>query len=309
MRAYLFEIIFVAREEIILPASNKGRVFRGTLGRSLKRHACPSINGVCSACHYMGCLYHDFFCTTGDPLSEKLSGNRNLQRPFVIRAPLDEKVRYIPGDEIMLQMILFGKSVSVLPFLIAALRDMAGKGFGSRRGRCILERVTQSNPVSGMRHGIVQGDGPISFRDDLFIATGDFPPDGARHITMRFRTPMILKDGGEYVSVPTFGAIVRRLRDRYSSLSWFYEGVEPQIDFKNYARDAERVRTVRADIRYQRASRRNSCNAYQDMSGFVGTIEFEGPVAPYLPHLLFGQYMHLGKATAFGYGWYEMEIG
>ncbi|MBN1531067.1 MAG: CRISPR system precrRNA processing endoribonuclease RAMP protein Cas6 [Spirochaetes bacterium] len=109
-------------------------------------------------------------------------------------------------------------------------------------------------------------------------------------------------------SVPSFGAIVRRLRDRFSSLSWFYERSEPVIDYRNCARDAVRVKTVRADIRYQSAYRRNSTRECQDMSGFTGSIEFRGPLAPYTQLLQFGQYLHRGKATVFGYGWYDLQL-
>lgn len=46
---------------------------------------------------------------------------------------------------------------------------------------------------------------------------------------------------------------------------------------------------------------------YEPMGGLLGSISFGGNVAPYLPLLQFGQYIHIGKATPFGLGKYELS--
>jgi hypothetical protein len=309
MKAYLFEILFVAEETILLPARNKGNVFRGALGRGFRGLVCPDEAMACGACAYMGCAYRGFFEPVNPPGSGMLGGNRNIQRPFVIQPPLEERVLYMPGDAIAFRMVLFGRAIMFLPHLLASLRAMASGGIGEGRGRARLEGVVQIHPLIGERHTLLDAGGLVSLRRGLGFTEEDFPCREAKRVVLRFHTPVILKDGGEYQRVPNFGAVVRRLRDRFSALSWFYEGTVPEIDFKNYARQADLVETVRADIRYHEAERRSRGRVRQEMGGFTGTVEYRGPVAPYVRHLLFGQYMHLGKATAFGYGWYEAEVG
>lgn len=42
------------------------------------------------------------------------------------------------------------------------------------------------------------------------------------------------------------------------------------------------------------------------MGGFIGSITFEGGLESFLPFLLVGEYIHVGKGTSFGLGKYEI---
>ena len=42
------------------------------------------------------------------------------------------------------------------------------------------------------------------------------------------------------------------------------------------------------------------------MGGFVGSITFEGDFEKFLPFLLLGEFIHVGKGTSFGLGKYEI---
>lgn len=309
MEAYLFEIHLVAEETMLLPSKNKGNVFRGALGRGLRGLVCPDGAMDCGACAYMGCAYRQFFEPVNLPGSGKLGGNRNIQRPFVIRPPLEERVRYLPGDSFAFGMVLFGRGIMFLPHLLASLRAMASGGIGPGRGRARLEGVTQVHPLTGERHALLDAGGMVSLRRGLGFTMEDFPHRETDRAVLRFHTPVILKDGGRFRQVPGFGAVVRRLRDRLAALSWFYGGMVPEMDFRSFARQADLVEIARSDIRYHQAERRSRGRVRQGMGGFSGTVEYRGPLAPYVRLLLFGQYLHLGKATAFGYGWYDAAVG
>jgi len=41
---------------------------------------------------------------------------------------------------------------------------------------------------------------------------------------------------------------------------------------------------------------------------FVGSITFEGDFEEFLPFLMLGEYIHVGKGTSFGLGKYEIEF-
>ena len=43
------------------------------------------------------------------------------------------------------------------------------------------------------------------------------------------------------------------------------------------------------------------------LGGFIGSITFEGDLEPFLPFLLLGEYIHVGKGTSFGLWEYEIE--
>ncbi len=43
------------------------------------------------------------------------------------------------------------------------------------------------------------------------------------------------------------------------------------------------------------------------MGGFLGEITFEGDLAEFIPFLVLGEYLHIGKGTVLGLGKYELE--
>ena len=44
------------------------------------------------------------------------------------------------------------------------------------------------------------------------------------------------------------------------------------------------------------------------MSGFVGKVRFVGELAPFLPLIFLGEYLHIGHHTAFGFGKYRIDV-
>lgn len=44
------------------------------------------------------------------------------------------------------------------------------------------------------------------------------------------------------------------------------------------------------------------------MGGFIGSITFEGDFKEFIPFLLLGEYVHVGKGTSFGLGKYEIIL-
>jgi hypothetical protein len=45
------------------------------------------------------------------------------------------------------------------------------------------------------------------------------------------------------------------------------------------------------------------------LGGAVGTWTFEGDLAPLLPWLRLGQWLHVGKNASLGMGRYQLDIG
>ena len=307
MRTYLFDIHFRAIDTVRLPRYNKGNILRGALGRSLRDLVCPYPEGDCATCTAGSCVYRSFFNSLNPGQKGRLSGNRDIPRPFVFNPPLDPKTVYSPGQEISFGMVIFGRAIDFLPFLIAALDRAADRGFGAGRGRAVIERVVQADPVTGARHELVSCDGVVRPGTDIFFTGDSFTGTEESRVRVNFLTPAVIKDGGRLLQRPGFAAIVRRLRDRYSTLSWFYGGREPDIDFSTFADAAEQVRAVKSDLVFVNSSRRAHSSNRQDLSGFVGSVLYEGPLGQYMPLLKYGQYMHVGKAAVLGNGWYEIE--
>jgi hypothetical protein len=67
------------------------------------------------------------------------------------------------------------------------------------------------------------------------------------------------------------------------------------------------VQTVAVQSRWLDRSRRTRQGFAQDLSGFVGEVTYRRDLTPFLPLLLLGECLHVGKNAAFGNGWYEMK--
>jgi hypothetical protein len=100
-----------------MPASNKGNVIRGGFGGTFRRIVChqncvtPEICDLRFVCPYTAVF--NPFVPEG---SEKISKNRDIPRPFVIKPPLETKGTYLPGERLSFDMVGVGKAKEYLPF-------------------------------------------------------------------------------------------------------------------------------------------------------------------------------------------------
>jgi hypothetical protein len=254
--------------------------------------------------------------------SEKISKNRDIPRPFVIKPPLETKETYLPGERLSFDIVLFGKTKDYLPYFIVTFKELSQAGLGRSRGPvelCAVGHVGSDCvevPVYTKENNLVQPPAKAISWADLCS------PNGANHgamnspqangnnvmrVTLRFLTPTMLKADGAQARRPAFGPIAKRLRDRINALSYFYCGEGLDIDFKAFGEQADKIKTVVDSTHWvesSRYSRRREVS--HDLSGFVGDVSFEGDLAPFIPYLKLGEYVHVGKNAVFGNGWFEI---
>lgn len=174
-------------------------------------------------------------------------------------------------------------------------------------------------PVSGRRGPAVDRQvdetdtsDPVPHTDYRLPDTDDRLP-APEYVQLEFLTPTTLKVGstaeraGAIVHRPEFHHILKRLRDRINALSTFYGDGPLSLDFKELGEAAEQIETVDDQTRWMERSRVARREFAHDLSGFVGAIAFRGPLAPFLPLLQVGEYVHVGKNTVFGNGWYRIS--
>jgi len=324
----------VPERELQLPAYNKGNSLRGGFGAAFRKLVCVDMHWECADCTLRyTCPYTKVFNPFIPPDAPQFSGNQNIPRPFVFKPPLTEQTHYPAGEALVFDLVLVGAAIDYLPYFVVAFRELGVMGFGVNRVRVRLDRVESIDAdggstlvydgannvvrpaaameleVVGSRYSVV---GPAEAGDEL-QATGDRLP-GTDYVELHFLTPTTLKSGstadraGEVVRRPAFHHIIKRLRDRVNALSTFYGGGPLAMDFKALGEAAERVETVADHTRWverSRVARRR--NVTHDLSGFVGSIRFGGHLAPFLPLLRIGEYVHVGKNAVFGNGWFVIE--
>ncbi len=300
-------------EPLEMPAGNKGSSIRGGFGTIFRRLVCIDLRLECAACNLRyTCPYTRVFNPFVPPEADRLSKNQNIPRPFVVKPPLESKTRYLPGEPLVFDFVVVGEAIDYLLYFVVAFRELGEGGFGLNRARCVLSSIEalgldgEVSAVYDGREGIVCPPQENLSWQALTAQAAAF--SDLREITAHFLTPTTLKAEGEMVAVPQFPAFIKRLRDRVNALAYFYCNKALDLDFKELGWRAEKVKEVAVRSRWIDRSRRTRKGMTQDLSGFVGEVTYRGDLEPFLPLLLLGEHVHVGKGAAFGNGWYQLGL-
>ena len=298
-----------------MPAYNKGNMIRGGFGGVFRRIVCHANCREPETCELRSvCPYTAVFQPFVPEGSEKISKNRDIPRPFVIKPPLETKEAYLPGERLSFDLVLVGTIKDYLPYFIVTFKELSQAGLGRDRAPVELAGVDHVGrdgafvSVYTKENNLVRPPAnAISWRDLRASPSSNNGPSNVTRITLRFLTPTLLKADGLQAQRPIFGVMAKRLRDRINALSYFYCGTGLDIDFKDFGTQAEKIKTVADSTRWVESSRyAKRRQVSQDLSGFVGEATFEGDLGDFLPYLRLGEYLHVGKNAVFGNGWYEI---
>ena len=310
-----YRFILRAADPIHLPP-NAGSTLRGGFGSSFKRTACFQRShgvegcGGCSVAHT--CPYGYIFETRLPPESEVLRSQREIPHPFVLEPPADPPPLYEPGAALGFRVILVGRAIAYLPFIVLAFIDLGRRGVGRGRGRFHLEEVRAEHPLDHEWETVYRDGSLMPCATDLTAAYADLlrrcEGEAPERVAVRFLTPTRLVSSGRLVLKPDFPVLVRAALRRLSALSYFHCGRRWDADYRGMVANAERVGTVTADVRWvdwERYSGRQDTR--MKLGGLVGSAVYEGPVGPLLPVLLGASVAHVGKACSFGNGRIAVE--
>jgi hypothetical protein len=134
-------------------------------------------------------------------------------------------------------------------------------------------------------------------------ALGVFRPAPVSKVRIEFLTPTELKSKDQIADVPEFPILFGRIRDRLSTLSALYGRGPMAIDFAALGERAEAVRLAQCDIHPVSATRRSGRTGQtHPIGGFVGSAEYEGELAEFLPYLEAARWTGVGRQTVWGKG-------
>jgi len=310
----VYHIIFTAEAQTPLHlGAQAGAQLRGTLWKGLQEVACtdpsqatlPRHARHCPACYLMA-------------LEQGSARGKNPPRPFTIRPPLavraEEDRQYKLGERFQIGMVLVGDALALFPYLVHGLREAGRRGVGYGRGLFSLEDICSEDPLKNERRSLLH-QGQVSMPtlavdNSLIRAHTEALPDD--FVQLRFLTPTQIMHKGTLLQYPEFAPIIARILERVQALVLHYTvDATSQRQWQSLhevlMKSAERVRCVQDNTRWvevRSGSRRN--NYVHDISGFVGEVRYEGDLRPFLPWLLWGQSLHVGKNAVKGNGWYEL---
>ncbi len=287
----------------------KGSTFRGGFGHAFKKVVCVNRSRDCGSCLVSErCAYSYVFETPPPADTTRMRKYPYVPHPFVLTPPLEEKMEYEKGEILSCDVTLIGKAVDLLPYFIYTIDEQGRIGIGKGRGNYSLEGV-EAIGMDGASEVIYSGTektlrsptlSPFFFDPALPLSTPT--------LQLNFLTPTRLKFNGHLSPTLEFHILVRNLLRRISSLSYFHCGKELELDFKGLIERAQAVTTEESNLTWvdwERYSNRQE--EKMKMGGLVGTITYSGEFPPFWQYVLMGQSIHVGKASSFGLGKYEIS--
>jgi hypothetical protein len=322
-----YRLRLIPRSPLVLPYYGRGAILRGAFGISLRSLVCHDMTLECRACPLRPqCPYPATFEAAPPDNGDRLSNFSDVPRPFVFDPPSCERAEFRPGETVEFGLTAVGRASHLVPYFVTAFRKLADDGLGPRRAKFDLAEVValgcQGNEAASRHRG--SGEPPETIETAIYKNTEPLLHTGApawrahdlvrakdgslTRITLRFATPVDLRDRGVSVEIPEFGPLIRRLRDRASSLAVFFGDGPLALDFKGVSALADTVRLVENGTRLVSVNRHSSRTGQRhDLGGFIGEATYEGEaIGTLMPLVRVGEVIHVGKHSAFGNG--QMEV-
>jgi hypothetical protein len=276
-------------------------------GTKLPPHALFAIRQLFPAAfrHATGCLTSDRGCSDGPAcpcrtiFDQKLTSDpaalRRYQKPplpFAFRIPfLTENSKR--GTSVELSLAIVGEAISHLALFLEAVKTLTGS---ERMGRCRTVRIEAASedgtrimiPIEGAGKGFA--DLPVLSFDDFF--SRNWGPCSS--VTIDFLAPLRLLHKGVPLREIAFSAVAGALFRRISSLAYYYGGEELSHDFKWLAERSREVTCSGAKLIW--------INRGGGLQGIEGSATFCGELTEFIPFLMLGSRLNIGKGAAYGMG-------
>jgi len=302
---YRFE--FQARQPIRLP-DYSGSLLRGAFGHALRQLACMTRQKDCAGCPLIGsCPYPAVFAPP-PPVAHSLQKFSQIPAPHVIEPPAWGSRVLATGETLTFHHVLIGRALQELPLIILAWRRALARGVGAGDGTADLVRVAHCGEA-GDEEIHRPEVGTITAHASVISLAGQTDDSMTIAATLRFDTPLRLQQNGRALPPEKLQArtLLIALARRASLLAEFHAGMGPLVE------DFAALSAGCAEIREEKSLTwldwtRFSSRQQQKMAlgGVIGTWQIEGRLAPFIPLLQLGEWLHVGKEAAFGLGRYTM---
>ena len=297
-----------ASTPIHLPAY-AGSMLRGAFGHALRRVSCMTRQKECTACPLLTtCPYPAIFAPP--PVEHTLQRFTQIPAPYLIEPPPWGERSLSPGDTFSFNLVLCGRALKELPLITLALRQALQRGIGPGDGQAeliTLNQETAQNPGQSTEIPIHQPE-----TGQFANHTQQLPPPpnyNRKEITLHFITPLRLQENGHALPPNrlTPRALLMATVRRASLMIEFHGSQAPEWNYSQLNQQAATVNDEK-DLKWQDWTRR-SARQQQTMKfgGVIGRWTLSGNLAPFLPALHAGQWIHVGKETVFGLGRYHLE--
>jgi len=316
---------------IILP-EYKGSSFRGVLGWQLKKAICA--NKTVSECRdcilNSQCLYTYLFSSQLPQDAQILRNTSAIPSPIIIEPPLTKQQIFEAGETMEAGLILIGKGIEYLPYIIYVFSEIGRAGIGkgtdknAKGGHFELTKVEDKiggSKIYNAKDTTLHNTYKTFNWQNALKEARDYAGDTLK---IEFITPTRLKERkgtkNRLANLSSFGQLISHIFWRLLILSYFHCNPtnlgderftelqhEAGVMKKELAEDNKNIATLTNDTYWKEYNRwSNRQKTKMKMGGFMGTSTFSGGISPYLPLIYLGKHTHIGKQTMFGMGKYDI---
>ena len=241
----------------------------------------------------------------------------------LVRSPVtadpDSRHRLSQGERLTFGLLLMGRAVEYLPYVVYAVSEMARRGLGVARTPFKLTEVAMIDE-NGNRKPIYSGESQrISVPDSATMRLSDLicrrldqlatmSGFSAETLRLKFLTPARIRVEGDLQVGMSFELLVRNLLRRVSMLAAVHGRARLELDYRGLIDRAGEAETRSSALRWfdlERYSNRQQTK--MSLGGFTGEVEYAGKaIVEFLPLITAGELLHLGAGTSFGLGRYEI---
>lgn len=308
-----YRFTFRMAEALRLP-DYAGSLLRGQFGASLRRLACMTADDGCHGCPLRATCPYPALFEAPAPDAHAMQNFSHVPNPYVVEPP-PFGTRHIPaGGALQFGIVLIGRAIDQLDLVSLALQRAIAGGLGRERAHGVLETIEwqgSSAPFEPMPFVPVwqAGDRSIAVhaaRSTLSQADAGSTPT---RVTLIIDTPMRLQHQGRPLGADALSPrkLVADLLRRITLLAEFHAGRPALVDNAvDIIRSAESL-THHRELRWLDWARFSSRQRREmALGGVVGEWTLEGRLAPALPWLWLGQWLHVGKNATMGMGRYRL---
>ncbi|MCC7431206.1 CRISPR system precrRNA processing endoribonuclease RAMP protein Cas6 [bacterium] len=287
MEIFKFKFVLSWQQETKLPKF-KASKFRGCLGHILKKLGGENPQSP----------YFLLFETPNQ-------SNGNNPHPFWLEFPDSTTEVFGKNSKFEFHLLLLGNYKNYLPYFVYTFFEIGKRGMIDNYFY-ELKEIWQENLKEKIK---IYSDKQELISNDLSIPFGTVTKNLTGKLLLTFTSPVCIRKDGITLEKIDFLTFYKTLARRILILRKFNETSDLLFDNKQLTELSENIRTVKQ--KFDRFSVNRWSNRQQQkipLDGFTGFAIFEGDFAPFQEVLEFGQFVHIGKNTVFGFGKFEVDF-
>jgi hypothetical protein len=240
----------------------------------------------------------------------------------------DRRERFEAGSRWGFELTLVGAlAIGQIPAVVAAVQEGAEQGMGriQLRGRVlqiqalcevpkapdVVVTLAEQQPHDNTMRLVWQNyqiEEPVQACSKALahLRAWDRP---VRALSLRYLSPVKIKERGRWVEEPVFSAVMKNVIRRLRILSVVHgDGEWPHAEWGPLLDLAETVRLEHHETSWAGYTRRSKRSGRHEVEGFIGQAWYGGAdLRPLLPALWLGQWLHIGKSYVLGNGRYVID--